>query len=98
MVAKDDFLFATVTDGFKEVKLVFFSHENCIFGHTFHKRIYNFFLFIGNSIRITSSQPPVTVAKGKISLAKMTHNCNVVIIDKIRLTFKNLDLSLNLAT
>ena len=45
-------------------------------------------------MKLASSQPPVSVAKGNISFATMTHGCkakqNIV-------TVKNLDESINLA-
>ena len=94
MVAKDLFPFATVTDGCKVVKFMEFSHENGIFNTISLKVKKN----IGKSVKLTSLQPPVMVEKGKISFAIVTHGYKAVIFDEIRLTFKNLYFSMNLAT
>ena len=88
MVAKDIFPFATVPDGFKEANFMRFSHENGILDTTFGKVSPKMLILLKNSMKSTTLQPSVTVAKKKISFAIMTHDCKGVIIYKLRSLLK----------
>ena len=76
------FSFATVPDGCEEAYFMGFSHENGILNTTFGKFSPKMQILLKNSMKLTFLQLSVMVAKGKISFATMTHDCEAVIIDK----------------
>ena len=75
MVAKDIFPFATMTDGCKKVNFMEFFNTIYIFGETFPNVVSKMPFSWENPMKLASSQPSGTVAKGKISFATMTHGC-----------------------
>ena len=91
MVEKDFIHFTTVTDGCKEVNFMEFSHEYGILDTISLKVLQKIWNFWGNFMKITSLQPSVMVAMGKIYLVTVTHGCEAVIIDEIMLTFGQIE-------
>ena len=91
MVAKDIFPFATMNDGCKKVNFMEFFNTIYFFGEPFTNVVSKMPFALENPMKLASSQPSVTVAKGKISFATMTHGCQCVIIYKNKVTFENED-------
>ena len=75
MVAKDIFPFATMIDGFKKVNIMEFFNKIHIFCEIFKEVVSKMPNSWENPMKVATSQPPVTVAKRKISFATMTHGC-----------------------
>ena len=81
--------FGSVTDGCKEANFMQFSHGDVILHTVFWKVSQKMLILLKNSIELTFLQPPIMVAKGKISFATMTHVYKAIIIDQIRSLLEN---------
>ena len=73
MVVKDIFSFSTMTDGYRKIDFMEYFKKIYIFCETFQKVESKKPYVMENSMKLAFSQPPVTVAKGKISFATVTH-------------------------
>ena len=78
MVVTDTFPFATVTEGCKDLNFIEFSNKFTTLYET--SKVMNSRMTYSwkNPMKITSLQPSVTIVKGKMSFATVTHGCRAV--------------------
>ena len=75
MVSKDIYPFAPMTDGWKKGNFMESFDKIHTFCENFTELVSKMQWSWENPVILVSLQPSVTVAKGKLSFAKMTHGC-----------------------